>query len=59
MQEKTKLLGKLQKNGHKTFKKNVKIKSSNFWQNYFSLESYTIELIEDDDSTCESKYLRN
>ena len=39
--------------------KNVKIKSPNFWQNYFFLESYTIELIENDDSTHESKYIRN
>ena len=28
-------------------------------QNYFFLESYTIELIENDDSTRESKYFRN
>ena len=40
-------------------KKNVKLKSPNFWQNYFFLESYTIELIENDDSTRESKYFRN
>ena len=43
----------------KKFQKNVKIKSPNFWQNYFFLESYTIELIENDDSTRESKYFRN
>ena len=39
--------------------KNVKIESPNFWQNYFFLESYTIELIENGDSTHESKYVRN
>ena len=43
------VMGKLQKNEHK----NVKIKRPNFWQNYFFLESYTIELIENDDSTGE------
>ena len=39
--------------------KNVKLKSPNFWQNYFFLESYTIEIIGNDDSTRESKYIRN
>ena len=41
------------------FQNNVKIKSADFWQNYFFFESYTTELIENDDSTCESKYIRN
>ena len=39
--------------------KNLKIKSSNFWQYYFFLESYTIEVIDNDDSTHESNYIRN
>ena len=39
--------------------KNVKIEIPNFWQNYFFLESYTIELIENGDGTHESKYVRN
>ena len=39
--------------------KNVKIKSLNFSQNYFFLESYNIELSENDDSTRDSKYTRN
>ena len=39
--------------------KNLTIKSPNIWQNYFFHESYTIELIENDDSTYESKYNRN
>ena len=41
------------------FFRNVKIKSPNFWQNYFFLESYTIELTENDDSTYQSKYIGN
>ena len=44
-------LGKLQKKWMLNFFRNVKIKSPNFWQNYFFLESYTIELTENDDST--------
>ena len=39
--------------------KKCKIKSPHFWQNYFFLESYTIELVENDDSTRESKYIGN
>ena len=35
-------------------KKDVKIKSPNFWQNYFFLESNGIELIENDDESHES-----
>ena len=31
--------------------KNVKLKGPSFWQNYFFLESYTIEIIGNDDST--------
>ena len=49
--------GKLQKMDLKISKK-CKIKSPDFWQNYFFLESYTIELIENDNSTRESKYIR-
>ena len=41
------------------FQKNVKIKSPNFWQNYFFLKRYTIELTENYDSTRESKNIRN
>ena len=37
----------------------MKLKGPNFWQNYFFLESYTIEIIGNDDSTRESKYIRN
>ena len=33
--------------------KKCKNRSLNFWQNYFFLESYTIELIENDNSTHE------
>ena len=36
------------------FQRDVKIKSPNFWQNYFFLESYTIEIIGNDDSTHQS-----
>ena len=39
--------------------KNAKIQSPNFWQNYFFLEGYTIELIEIDDNTHDSNYIRN
>ena len=41
------------------FQKNVKIKSLHFWENYFFLESYTIDLIGNNNSTRESKYIRN
>ena len=34
--------------------KNVKLKGPSFWQNYFFLESYTIEIIGNDDSTHQS-----
>ena len=51
--------GKWQKNGLKNFKKNVKVRSPNFWKNYFFLESYNIGLSENDDSTHDSKYTRN
>ena len=44
-------LGKLQKTGRKNFKKNVKLKVHNFWQNYFFPEGYTIEVIENDETT--------
>ena len=37
----------------KKFQKNVKIKSSNFWQNYFFLKAILLY------STRESKYFRN
>ena len=48
----------MKKNGCKNFKK-CKYKSPNFWQNYFFHESYTIELNKNDDSTHDSKYIRN
>ena len=51
--------GQIAKKWTLKFQKNVKIKSPNFWQNCCFLESYTIELIENDDSTHESKYFRN
>ena len=51
-------MGKFQKNGHKNFKKNVKIKSPNFWKNHFFLESYNTEC-GNDDSTHDLKYTRS
>ena len=36
------------------FSKKCKNKSPNFWQNYFFLESYTTEIIGNDDGTCQS-----
>ena len=41
------------------FQKNVKIKSPILQQNYFFLESFTIEPSENDDSIHDSKYIRN
>ena len=54
-----KLRGQIAKKWTWEFQKNAKIESPNFWQNYFFLESYAIELIENDDTTRESKYFRN
>ena len=41
MDSRKSIAGNCKKNGQK-FQKNIKIKSPNFWQNYFFLESYTI-----------------
>lgn len=50
-------MGKCQKNGHTNFKKNVKKKKSWFFTKLlFIPESFNIQLSENDDSTCDSKY---